>query len=216
MKKLAIGCGVALLLTAIAAAGVAYYVYRRVAPTVSQFSQLARVPDIERSVRNQTAFVPPASGELTAAQVEKLVRVQSEVRQRLGERMAGFEEKYRTLAEKKEATYADGPALIRAYGDLASTWVDAKQAHVDALNAAGLSLDEYRWIREQAYSALGIAYVDLDLRKLGSDARSGRPSDPAEQMRGSLEPSGPESNRLLVEKHRKVLADNVALASFGL
>ena len=49
MKKVAIGCGIALLLTGMAAAGVAYYVYRQVASTFTQFAELGKVPEIERA-----------------------------------------------------------------------------------------------------------------------------------------------------------------------
>lgn len=216
MKKLAIGCGIVVLLTCIAGGAVAYYVYRQFASTLAQFSEIAKVPELERSVRNQSPFVPPATAELSDKQLEKLIQVQTEVRRRLGERMAAFEAKYKVFMAKKEATYQDGPALLSAYADIAATWVEAKRVQVEALNAAGLSLDEYRWIRDQAYSALGMPFVDLDIRKLVEDARKGVPSDFATRLRGSLEPTGPQSNRDRIAKFRKFLEDNIALASFGL
>ena len=175
------------------------------------------MPDIERSVRNRTAFVPPASDELTERQIETLVKIQGDVRRRLGERVAAFEAKYKTLAQKENASIGDAPALLRAYGDLAATWIDAKRSQVEALNAAGLSLDEYRWIRDQAYRALGQPFVDLDISRLMDDARRGiPPSETAGTLKGSMGPSGPESNRRLIERVKKQLEDNLALASFGL
>ena len=216
MKKFAIGCGVLLLVLGIAAAGVTYYVYRRVASTIGQFAELGQVPDLERGVMNRTAFVPPDSGELTDAQIQRLLQVQSAVRQRLGERMVTFEAKYKALAQKDKATYADAPAILQAYGDLASTWLDAKRTQIDALNKAGLSLEEYRWIREQAYKALGQPFVDLDISRLVDEARRGVTSEAPGQLRGSIEPAGPESNRIRVERIKKTLQDNVALAAFGL
>lgn len=216
MKKLAIGCGIALLVVGVVGAGIAWYVYRSVASTVSQFAELAKVPDIERDVRNTSSFTPPASEELTDGQIEKLLQVQNAVRERIGQRMQEFEAKYRALAEKKEATMRDAPELMRAYRDLASTWMDAKRAQVEALNRAGLSLEEYRWIRHQAYRAVGMAYVDLDIARLVDDARRGVPPDSAGHLRGSVEPAGPESNRQRVEKVKKALEQNIALASFGL
>jgi hypothetical protein len=124
--------------------------------------------------------------------------------------------KYKTLAQKDTATYADAPAILRAYGDLAATWLDAKRTQVQALNTTGLSLEEYRWIREQAYRAIGQPFVDLDISRLMDEARRGVTSDAPGQLRGSIEPSGPESNRTRVEKIKKTLQDNIALASFGL
>ena len=215
MKKLAIGCGLALLITGIAAAGVAFYVFRQVSTTVAQFAELGKLSDIEKDVRNKVSFTPPSTEELTEAQLEKLVKVQTHVRQKLGEQMKTFEVKYRALAEKKDATLADAPELLNAYRDLAATWMDAKRSQVEALNNANLSLDEYRWIRHQAYRALGQPFVDLDIARIMDEAKRGVTAQ-AGELRGAIGPDGPEVNRKLVEKFKKFLEDNIALASFGL
>jgi hypothetical protein len=216
MKKLAIGCGLVVLLTGIAAAGVAYYVYRQVSSTIAQFSGFADLPELEARVQNKRPYTPPASEEISDSQIEKLAQVQSTIRQRLGQRITQFEAKYKVLLEKKDATLVDAPAVISAYGDLASTWIEAKRSQVEALNAAGLSLEEYRWIREQAYRALGKAFVDLDIAKFIEDAKQGISSEKVGQLRGALEPGGPVINRERVERFKKILEDNLALASFGL
>ena len=216
MKKFAIGCGIALLLVCIGAAGAAYYLYNRVASTLTQFAELGQVPELERSVHNKSAFVPPASEELTDSQIEKLLKIQADVRSRIGERMAAFETKYKSLAEKEKATVTDVPALLSAYRDLAATWMDAKRSQIEALNAVELSLEEYRWIRDQAYRAIGVAYVDLDIAKIIDEAKRGVTSQEPGRLRGALEPAGPESNRTRLEKFKQQLQQNVALASFGL
>lgn len=216
MKKLAIGCGLVMLLTGVAAAGVAYYVYRQVSTTIAQFSGFAELPELDKRVQNKRAYTPPASDEISEAQIEKLTQVQSAIRQRLGQRIAEFEAKYKVLLEKKDATITDAPAVISAYGDLASTWIEAKRSQVEALNAAGLSLEEYRWIREQAYRALGKAFVDLDIAKFIEEAKSGISSQSVGKLRGALEPGGPVINRERIAKFKKILEENLALASFGL
>ena len=216
MKKLAIGCGLVVLVTCVAAAAAAYYVFRQVSSAVTQLAELSQAPELERGIRNRSVFVAPPSGELSDAQVEKLVRVQSEVRARLGARIAEFEAKYRTLAAKESATVADAPAVLRAYSDMAAAWLDAKRGQVEALNAAGLSLDEYRWIREQAYRALGQPFVDLDIAKLVEDAKRGIAPESSGRLGGAIEPSGPPVNRTRIERFKRQLEDNLALASFGL
>jgi hypothetical protein len=165
----------------------------------------------------QSSFTPPPAEELTERQVEQLLRVQTLVRERIGVRFADFEKKYKTLSEKETATVMDFPALIAAYRDLASGWLDAKRGQVAALNEVGLSLGEYRWIRDQAYRALGVPYVDLDIGAIAEDIRQGS-TTPGErgQLRGSMGPAGPEANRKLVEPFKKQLEANLALASFGL
>lgn len=215
MKKLAIGCGVVVLVLGVAGAAAVFYVYRQVSSTVTQFAQFAQVPDIEKNVRNRAAFTPPDSGEITEAQLEKLVQVQTRVRQKLGQSIAAFEAKYKALSDKKDATIADAPAIMNAYKDLAATWLDAKRAQVEALNAVNLSLDEYKWIRDKAYQALGQPFVDLDVAKIVEAAKGGVSAQPG-QVRGSLGPEGPEANRKLIEKVKKLLEENLALASFGL
>jgi hypothetical protein len=216
MKKLAIGCGLVLVLTGIAAAGVAYYVYRQVSTTIAQFSGFAALPEIDERVQNKRPYTPPASEEITEAQVEKLAQVQSAIRQRVGERITEFEAKYKALLAQKDATLVDVPAVISAYGDLAATWMDAKRTQVEALNATGLSLEEYRWIRDQAYRALGQAFVDLDISRFIEDAKQGMTSENIGKLRGALEPGGPVINRERIERFKKILEENLALASFGL
>jgi hypothetical protein len=216
MKKLLIALAIIFALAGIAAVGVGYYVYRQVRSTVAQFAELAEVPDIERRIRVKGGFVPPTSEELTEKQLASFVRVQAQVRQRIGERFADFERKYKTLLDKEQATIADAPAVIAAYRDLAATWVEAKRAQVDGLNDVQLSLEEYRWIRDQAYRALGIPFADLDVSKIVEAAERGVSSADATQLRGAIGPVGPEVNRKLVAAVKKQLEENVALASFGL
>lgn len=216
MKKLAIGCTGVLLLLGLVAAGVAYYTYRQLRSTIVQLAELGEIGDLERSVRVRVPFVPPASEALTSEQIERLVRVQTLVVQRLGERVVDFEEKYKTLAAKDNASIADAPAILAAYRDMAAAWLEAKRSQVEALNEVGFSLDEYRWVRDQAYRALGAPYVDFDIGRLVEEVRRGATTTDVGRLRGSMGPDGPESNRKLVEAFRTQLEQNIALASFGL
>ena len=216
MKKLAIGCIGVLLLLGLVAAGVAYYTYRQLRSTIVQFAELGEIADIERRVRVQDVFAPPTSEELSREQIERLVRVQTLVVQRLGERVADFETRYKTLSQKKNATIADAPAILAAYRDMASAWLEAKRTQVEALNEVGFSLEEYRWVRDQAYRALGAPYVDFDIGRLVEDVRRGAKQTEVGKLRGAMGPAGPEANRKLVEAFKKQLEANIALASFGL
>ncbi len=217
MKKLAIGCGIVVLVLGVLAVGVGYYGYLKVRGTVQQFAELAKVPDIERQITVKTSYTPPASGELTASQVDRLMEVQKRVHDRLGENFAKFQQTYKSLADKKEATAADLPALISAYRDLAAMWLDAKRTQVDALNEAGLSLGEYKWIRSSAYQAIGAPYLDVDFARIAADAKAGvqQASMPG-SFEGAFRGTPPAINVKLVEKFKKQLEDNLALASFGL
>lgn len=218
MKKVAIGCGIVVLLFAIVGIGVSWWLFRKVSTTVSEFAAMSEVPALERSVRNTTAFEPPESGELTAPQLERLTKVQAAVRQRLGARFAEMEKKYKEfMVDGRDATALDIPQLLSAYRDLASSWIDAKRAQVEALNEANFSLDEYKWVRSQAYAALGLPIMEIDVAQIVEDIKAGKTTDVGRgQLRGAVGPSGPETNRKLVEAVKKQLEDNVALASLGL
>ena len=215
MKKFAIGCGVIILLFGVAGAVASYYLYRQIGGAVAQLSEFAQVPDIERGVTNRRAFTPPASGALTREQVERLVRVQGRIREHLGTSITAMESRYKTLLDREQATVRDLPQLIGVYRDLAGTWMEAKRRQVEALNETGFSLEEYRWVREQAYAALGVPFVDVDVSRLIEGINSGQsPEEPArpedEESRTSPENEG------LVGAFRRQLEENVALAALGL
>jgi hypothetical protein len=216
MKKLALGCGIVLLLMGIAGAGLAYYVYRQVSDTVRQFAAFAEVPELERGIRNRAPFTPPATGELTEQQLERLVQVQSRVRDRLGSRFAEFETKYKTLLDKQRANALDLPAIVAAYRDLASAWMDAKRQQIEALNEASFSLEEYRWVRDRAYRAIGQPFVEIDVTRIIDDITQGVSDVDRTTLRGALGPDEKDPNSTIVTRFKKHLEDNLALATLGL
>jgi hypothetical protein len=80
MEKLVIGCVVLLVLLGIGGIAGSWFVYHKVSSTMNGFAELRRVPDIERSVRTRAAYVPPASGEPSEAQLQRLLKVQARSR----------------------------------------------------------------------------------------------------------------------------------------
>jgi hypothetical protein len=93
--------------------------------------------------------------------------------------------------------------------------MDAKRAQVDALNRAGLSMEEYRWTRSQAYAALGIPLMDLDVAGLIEDVKAGR-QVATPDFRMTVPTAGSPATQQLVEPHRTALEANAGLAAFGL
>ncbi len=215
MKKLAIGCAVLLVLGIAGAAAASYLAYRKVTSTFAGFAELGSLPELERSVRKHDPYTPPLSGEPSRAQVERLLEVQQAVRTRLGVRAEEIERRHRRLLAQDSATVVDLPQLISAYRDLAAAYLDGKRAQVDALNRAGLSLEEYRWTRAQVYAALGMRLIDVDVARIIEDVKAGRQPAAAAYRITEDTTSSPAVQRL-VEPHRKVLEANVGLAFFGL
>jgi hypothetical protein len=215
MKKALIGCGFLIALLIAGSFGASYFVYHRVSSAVAGLGQLRAVPALEASVRAKGPYVPPASGEVSERQIARLLRVQQAVRARIGARGTELERKYHDLMQKREASVADMPQLVSAYSDLAGVYVDAKRVQADALNAEGLSLDEYHWIRKQAYAALGIPLADRDLAQMVEDIKAGKtPQTPMSAI--PIGPSGPPATRQLVKPHEKALTDYMPYAYFGL
>jgi hypothetical protein len=221
MKKFAIGCGIVIVIAAIAAGLGSWYVIHKVKDTLAGFADLAKVPDIEKSVSNTTPYSPPESGELTEAQVTRFLAVQGHVKETLGTRYKELDAKYKSLSErinKHQDNALDFPELVAAYRDLASMYVEAKRAQVDALNQNNFSLSEYKWVRKQAYLAVGMPVMDLDVSDVINAVKTGQNLDTAKQAPATLPmgPSGPEKNKQLVEPHKKMLEDNAPLSFFGL
>jgi hypothetical protein len=220
MKKLAIGCGVVAVILLVCGAIATYFVVNKVQSTLKDFAAFGEIPAIERQVRKQEAFTPPPSGELTEAQMTRYLEVQRHERGLLGTRVDEFNKQYGELAkrmDKDQGTVLDAPTVIAAYRDLARAYVDAKRAQVEALNAQGFSLDEYQWVRRQAYAAVGMPVADFDLAQFIDDMQAGKPPESVgPPIAGSFGPSGPEANKTLVAPHKKALEDNAALSFFGL
>jgi hypothetical protein len=222
MKKLAIGCGVLLVVGVGGAVGASYLAYRKVTSVVAPLSELGSLAGIEQSIRKQGPYTPPASGEPSPTQVERLLEVQRAVRARLGTRADQLYRRYRRYFEPVDGATvpiggaADSAVLgFRISLDLAGIYVDGKRAQVEALNRAGMSLEEYRWTRSQAYAALGVPLLEIDIAGIIADVKEGRqPATPAHEL--TVVPTGSPAARRLVEPHRKMLEENVVLAFFGL
>lgn len=213
-NKAAVGCLVVVVVLGVGVTAGGYAVYRKVRAGVGRLAELSTMGKLEQSVRNRSAWEPPASGELSRAQVDRLLRVQTTVRARLGDRVTALERKYRTYLDKKEATAADFPAAVSAWGDLATAFVDGKRAQVDALNDADFSLAEYRWVRAQAYAALDLMFMEMDIARLMEGARPDWRPEPAE-LRVPADSGVRSANRNLVAPHRKAIEDYLVLAFFG-
>ena len=168
MKKALSGCLVVVLLAVVlGAAGLWWFVLRPAWDAGSALVDAAghwqQVAAIEEEVRrDDSGFTAPADGRLDAGQVQRFVAVQQAIATALGEDWALLEAKYKALDAERAASNG-GTDAVQAFGawqDLSGIVVAAKRAQVDALNSAGLGLTEYRWIRNQAYTALGLAIAD--------------------------------------------------------
>jgi hypothetical protein len=228
MKKLLAGCVVGLVVGAIAAAAGAYFLWRaapvvdrvgdRVSGATEGLRRLGGVAEIERGLTNTDPFTPPASGELTEAQLERFLRVQSAVEAALGARVDAFTAKYREMAR----TLPDGTRAIptmqqvlAGLSELSTVYLDARRAQVAAMNAEGFSRDEFSWVRARVYQAAGLDAIRYDARDLeraiAALAEGVQLTPPEVRL-----PDAPARNKALVKPHIARIARWIGLAAFGL
>src|SRR5690606_7631175 len=136
--KIAIGCGLALVLAVIVGSVALYYAYSKAKTYVAEVSEpLSQVADMEKlnaQITNTREFDGPADGTLTADQVTRFVAVQREIKKKLGSRTSELEARYKSMNDGDSESRSFGE-VVGAYRDLMSLVADAKQAQVAALNA---------------------------------------------------------------------------------
>lgn len=221
MKKFAIGCLIVLGLVVVVGGVGLYFAYDRlIKPTMEMagsVKELVQMADMEKQVRSTAAFEAPTGDELTQPMVDRFLKVQQQVEAALGPRMTDLKAKYEQLdktlsGEKRQATMREVASGLK---DLTTILLQAKRAQVDALNAAGFSVPEYEWVRQQVYAAIGVAAVGLDMKKVAAEAKAGNVdalSKPKRDAVGNV----PEANKALVAPHEKQLREWAPLAFFGL
>lgn len=222
MKKLVIGCGLALVLFGVAAAVAGYYfVVRPARAFMASMTELSEVADLDTALTNTSAFTAPADATLTPAQVQRYVAVQEAVKTRLGSRFAELKAKY----EQLDGSAREGQRSIRvteavgAYRDLFGLIGDARRAQVDALNAQQFSRDEYSWVRLRVFEAAGLSVTGVDLSELVDQIKQGDLQLPSQETTPTFDTPDrgvPEQNKALVAPHAAALKEWIPYAMFGL
>jgi hypothetical protein len=209
-----------LVLCAVAAGVGAFLLFRSARPLVERAGQtmdalanVGRAREIEAGAATTTPFIGPASGELTERQVAQFLEVQRRVQGRLGAGVEALRAKYGEL-HRPGGQHPDYPQLLAAFGEVSDLYLDGKRAQVEALNASGLSVAEYRWVRLRVFAAAGVEVTDLRLEDLERLLRqSGAPVErPATVDLDAV----PERNRALVKPHLDEIQRWVGLAFIGL
>ena len=174
MKKWLVGCLVTGLVLLVVGGGLFYWlVWPRISGVgsdlVGQIDSLKKIGEAEQTIKNQASFTAPADGKLSIAQVTAFVAIQQFIFDKMGPDFALMEEKYKKLGEQDQKS-ADPSAkdVMGAFADMTSLMAKAKTAQVVGLNAQNMSMEEYRWIREQVSAAL--PYIATDAPVPATDA----------------------------------------------
>ncbi len=224
MRKLLAGCLIVLLLAAIATAAAVFFGYRFARPYIdnatSYLDRVRELPAVADRIENKTAFAAPETGELTENQVQRFLAVQEQVRQTLGTRWSEVEARAAAFQEKAKES-GGNPSLGELAGmfsDLGGVFLEARAAHVDALNAQKFSAGEYRWVRLRMYEAAGLELAgSVDLSAIENMVRRGAEETGVTVPEVSMpEIKIPERNRALVKPHAAQLKEWLPLAFLGL
>ena len=222
MKKILGGCLIVLVIAIVGFGIAGFYAYRAARPMFDNAADyVARARDLATlsdQVRNQSSYTPPASGELTASQVERFIAVQGRVRAELGDRWGEFEKTAESLKQKAgnkqaEWSYSDISAIVSNFMGI---YTEARKAHVTALNVHKFSDEEFSWVRLRVYEAGGMQLVDsFDTSAIEALVRGGAETSgvavPDIEM-----PKVPEANIKLVTPHAAKLKEWLPMAMLGL
>lgn len=193
MKKGLIGCLVVGLLLVVIGGGAAYWFVLRPmwnagSAMVSNAKDMATVAQAEQSISNKSPYTAPADGRLTPAQVQSLVAVQTAMQAALGEDLNTLKAKYDAIEAENKAKGKDAnlSQVMGAYSDFSGFILKAKQAQVAALNQQNMSLEEYNWVRGQAYAAL--PFIDMPADAFQAPAATQSADAAAAQAMANLPP----------------------------
>ena len=221
MKKILTGCLIVLVIALIGFGVAGYYAYRFARPMlesagdyVSRAGELSQLGD---RVANKAPYVPPKNGELTAAQVDRFVAVQTRVRSELDNRWAEVELKAaeirRKTAGNQTLSFAD---LRNMFSDVANIYIEARRAQVGALNIHKFSDGEYAWVKHRVYEAAGMEVASgLDFSALEDLAREGAQRSSTKLPEMPM-PEVPPVNVALVKPHLAQLKEWIPMAVLGL
>jgi hypothetical protein len=222
MKKLLAGCLVVLVIAGVALAVAIYFGYRAVSPMIDNATTvLQQAKDAAAQsdrIENRTTYTPPADGELTEAQIRRFLAVHERTRTTLGPTWADLQAQADRIEQQaaqdaRELSFTEIVSMVRALGTII---VDARRAHVDALNAEQFSASEYTWVKLRAYEAAGLEVVEgidwSDIQEAVKEgaARVGVPEPTVPK------PDVPERNRELVKPHIDALKAWLPLTVLGM
>lgn len=207
MKKFAIGCFGVLVILALA--GGAFTWFKVIKPGMEMASGFMELGEefeqLNNSVENQATFQPPADRVLEPARFERFLAAQRQIQTSMEGRLGELKEKYEALDQRLqgEGENAGIGDVIGAYADIGELLIDGKRAQVEALNSHGFSLEEYAWVRDQSYRALGQSVAVASI-----------PNAPGQIQFNRNEEVSPETVAL-VEPHREELMQALVLAWWG-
>lgn len=166
-KKWLAGCLIVILVLVIGLGAVGWFVLRPMWSAGSDLVQGARdwatTLDLGQDITNTTPYTPPQDGRLTPAQVASLVQVQEVFVAQMGTDLDRLAVRLREAQALKNGGEPSLQDVATAYSELSGLLKRARAAQAMGVNQAGLSREEYAYIRKQAFAALPLLVEVPDL-----------------------------------------------------
>jgi len=205
MPKFLVGCLVVIVVL-VGAGGTAGYFFVikpawEFAGGVQEFVQ--EYAELNEQVEQTGDFDPPDDGAITSEQFQRFLVAQRDMRQSMEGELDALQQRFESMQQEMDAENRDMKIseLFTAYQGLGGLLIDAKRVQVEALNRYSFSLQEYLYVRNQTYRALG---QEVAVAAFG---------DQAPQVRSY---SVPEEVVEMVAPHREELMEGYAFAWFGI
>lgn len=224
MKKLLAGCLVIAVLAGVAVGVALYLGYRAVSPVLDHASAfLGQAKDAAAEsgrIEDTSRYTPPADGTLTEAQVRRFLAVHERTRKTLGPKWDELRAQADRLeqqarSDRRDLSLGDVTTMLRSVGGLV---VDARRAHVDALNGEQFSASEYTWVKLRAYEAAGLEAMEgIDWASIQEAVKQGAAQVGVRdaQIPDVPKPQVPERNRAIVKPHYDELKTWLPLTVLG-
>lgn len=207
----ALGCGVTVLLLLIVGGALTWnFVGKPLWSVYTAVREVQNVGALDARLTDRSSFVPPASGAVTEAQMERYVAVLERTGGAAQARLDDLKRRFEDL-DGRDFAWTDAWRLGDAYGGFLRLLVDTKEAQVAALNAEGFSAEEYAWVRGEVLRAAGLPGAGYGVADFAGAFTGAAEPD----ARLSTAPVAP-ATRELVERYRERLDEVAFLATLGL
>lgn len=174
-KPRSMGCLIATLIIMAIVGGAGYFfVYKPVSQLAKGFSNIEAFVDLDKHIRNTSSFTPPANEELSEAQVERYIGVIQHVQADAMARISDLEHIFNDVDLDNVGPIEAYRVFMGAYRELLDAAVAVKEEQVQAINAAGFSLEEYNWVKTQVAGAAGFSASELSLESIMSGELGGQ------------------------------------------
>lgn len=205
MPKILVGCLVVLVVV-VGGGGVAgyFFVVKPAYEFVTDVESFVReYAELNEQVDRTERYQPPGDGSITEEQFQRFLIAQRDMRESMEGRMSDLKEQFETMQaeidrEDRDAGLAE---IVTAYRGLGDLLLDAKRAQVESLNRYNFSLQEYMYVRNQTFRAIG---QDVAVAAYGDQAMQTRTREV------------PDETVEMVAPHREELLESYAFAWFGM